>query len=116
LAILYAILGHSLPLQADIHHLESTAEHLSSVGSSASNPPGGNHLCGNHLWNLTQAEKISLSNRWFAFSLGLLMSPEGNIHITPTVFGIRAMAALGFVKHASVSLDSSFSPVISARA
>ncbi|PLW20339.1 hypothetical protein PCANC_08477 [Puccinia coronata f. sp. avenae] len=62
LAILYAILGHSLTLQADIHHLESTAEHLSSVGSSASNPPGGNHL-----WNLTQAEKISLSNRCIEF-------------------------------------------------
>jgi hypothetical protein len=109
-AILYAVLGHGLTLLADIHHLESTAEHLSSVGSSSSSPSGDNHL-----WNLTQAEKISLSNRWFRFSLGLLMSPEGNIYVKPTVFGIRAMATLSNVEHASVSIIASITYVSHSR-
>ncbi|KAA1122698.1 hypothetical protein PGTUg99_001375 [Puccinia graminis f. sp. tritici] len=99
-SILYGIIGHGLARLADIHNLETVAENQSSGDSSASSPPRDYHL-----WNLNQAEKISLSNRWFRFSLGLLMSPEGNIYIKPTIFGIRAMAILSNVEHAPENID-----------
>ncbi|KNZ56148.1 hypothetical protein VP01_2485g5 [Puccinia sorghi] len=100
IAILYAVMGHGLSTLADIHHLESTPENQSSVGSPTSSPPRDDHL-----WTLSQAEKISLANRWFRFSLGLLMSPEGNIYVKPTIFGIRAMSILSNVEHAPENLD-----------
>ncbi|KAA1088586.1 hypothetical protein PGTUg99_000269 [Puccinia graminis f. sp. tritici] len=99
-SILYGIIGHGLARMADIHNLETVAENQSTGDSSASSPPRDYHL-----WNLNQAEKISLSNRWFRFSLGLLMSPEGNIYIKPTIFGIRAMAILSNVEHAPENID-----------
>ncbi|WAR56141.1 hypothetical protein PtB15_6B886 [Puccinia triticina] len=99
-SILYGIIGHGLARLADIHNLESVAENQRSGDSSASSPPRDYHL-----WNLNQAEKISLSNRWFRFSLGLLMSPEGNIYVKPTIFGIRAMAILSNVEHAPENMD-----------
>ncbi|PLW11534.1 hypothetical protein PCASD_22718 [Puccinia coronata f. sp. avenae] len=100
ISVIYGVIGHGLARLADIHHLESAAENQSSVGSSTSSPPRDYHL-----WNLNQAEKISLSNRWFRFSLGLLMSPEGNIYVKPTVFGIRAMSILSNVEHAPENVD-----------
>ncbi|KAI7961871.1 hypothetical protein MJO28_002360, partial [Puccinia striiformis f. sp. tritici] len=101
-SILYGIIGHGLTRLADIHNLEShTTENQSSNDSNAASSPPRDY----HLWNLNQAEKISLSNRWFRFSLGLLMSPQGSIYTKPTVFGIRAMAVLSNVEHAPENLD-----------
>ncbi|KNZ62651.1 hypothetical protein VP01_1241g1 [Puccinia sorghi] len=99
-SVIYGIIGHGLARLADIHHLECPAENQSSAGSSASSPPRDYQL-----WSLNQAEKISLSNRWFRFSLGLLTSPEGNIYVKPTLFGIRAMHLLSNVEHAPENID-----------
>ncbi|PLW57158.1 hypothetical protein PCANC_03099 [Puccinia coronata f. sp. avenae] len=94
-SIIYAVIAHGLMALADIHHLQAPTE-----GSTKSDHPNDFHPC-----KRNQAEKISLAKRWYRFSLDLLISPEGNIYVKPTVFGIKAMAILGKVEHAPENFD-----------
>ncbi|MBW0519053.1 hypothetical protein O181_058768 [Austropuccinia psidii MF-1] len=110
LACLYAIAAHGLLRQANVHFLEPPQDHHHEQQQQQhhrhnSTPSNQSSFNSPDIFNLSQAQQISLANQWFHFSLTLLIGNLGQITIKPTVFGIRALSILSNVELAPENLD-----------